>query len=52
MFFISLSIFIGLPLLTFLAGGFDLSWSFPELKQLAQTSYTYEGGVGILSLQP
>ena len=46
-FLISLSIFIGLPLLTFLAGGFDLSFSFPELKQLAKTSYTYEGGMGI-----
>ena len=47
MFLISLSIFIGLPLLTFLSGGFDLSFSFPELKQLAKTSYTFEGGVGI-----
>ena len=47
MFFISLGIFIGLPFLIFLVGGFDLSFSFPELKQLAQTSYTYEGGMGI-----
>ena len=46
-FLIALAIFIVLPLLTFLAGGFDLSFSFPELKQLAQTSYTYEGGMGI-----
>jgi general L-amino acid transport system permease protein len=46
-FIISLGIFIGLPTLTFLAGGFDLTFSFPELKQLAQTSYTYEGGMGI-----
>ena len=46
-FIISLSIFIGLPLLTFLAGGFDLSFTFPELKQLAKTSYTFEGGMGI-----
>jgi len=46
-FIISLCIFIGLPLLTFLAGGFDLSFSFPELKQLAKTSYTFEGGMGI-----
>jgi general L-amino acid transport system permease protein len=46
-FFISLGIFIGLPLLTYLLGGFGLSFSFPELKQLAQTSYTYEGGMGI-----
>ena len=47
MFLISLSIFVGFPLLTFLAGGFDLSFSFPELKQLAKTSYTFEGGMGI-----
>jgi general L-amino acid transport system permease protein len=47
MFLISLGIFIGLPSLIFLAGGFDLSFSYPELKQLAQTSYTYEGGMGI-----
>jgi general L-amino acid transport system permease protein len=46
-FLISLIIFIGLPLLTFLFGGYDLSFSFPVLKQLAQTSYTYEGGMGI-----
>ena len=25
----------------------DRSWSFPELKQLAKTSFTYEGGLGI-----
>ena len=46
-FFISMGIFIGLPSLVFLIGGFDLSFSFPELKQLAATSYTYEGGMGI-----
>jgi general L-amino acid transport system permease protein len=45
-FLISLGIFILLPALTFLIG-VDLSWSFPELKQLAKTSFTYEGGVGI-----
>jgi general L-amino acid transport system permease protein len=45
-FFISLGIFILLPALTFLVG-VDLSWSFPELKQLAKTSFTFEGGVGI-----
>jgi general L-amino acid transport system permease protein len=46
-FFISLGIFIALPSLVFIIGGFDLSFSFPELKKLAQTSYTYEGGMGI-----
>jgi general L-amino acid transport system permease protein len=46
-FIISLGIFIILPLLTFIIGGVDLSWSFPELKQLAKTSFTYKGGMGI-----
>ena len=46
-FLISLAIFIIVPSLTFIFGGVDLSWSFPELKQLAKTSYTYDGGVGI-----
>ena len=44
---ISLGIFLIVPALTFIFGGVDLSWSFPELKQLAKTSYTYDGGVGI-----
>ncbi len=47
MFFISLGIFVGLPLLTYLFGGYDVSFSFPELKQLSQSSYTFDGGVGI-----
>ena len=46
-FFISLGIFIIIRALTFVVGGVDLSWSFPELKQLAKTSFTYEGGLGI-----
>jgi general L-amino acid transport system permease protein len=46
-FLISLGIFIILPASTFLIGGVDLYWSFPELKQLAKTSFTYEGGLGI-----
>ena len=46
-FLISLGIFIILPTLTFFIGGVDLSWSFPELKKLALTSFTYEGGMGI-----
>ena len=46
-FFISLGVFIIIPSLTFIVGGVDLSWSFPELKQLAKTSFTYEGGLGI-----
>ena len=46
-FLISLGIFIIFPVLTFIVGGVDLSWSFPQLKQLALTSFTYEGGMGI-----
>ena len=46
-FLISLGVFIIFPLLTFLFGGVDLSWSFPKLKQLATTSFTYEGGLSI-----
>jgi general L-amino acid transport system permease protein len=46
-FLISLGIFVILPALTFFVGGVDVIWSFPELKQLAKTSFTYEGGLGI-----
>ena len=46
-FIISLGIFVLLPALTFLIGGVDISWSFPQLKQLALTSFTFEGGMGI-----
>ena len=46
-FLISLGIFILIPATTFFLGGVDLTWSFPELKQLAKTSFTFEGGLGI-----
>ena len=46
-FLISLGIFVLLPALAFIIGGVDLAWSFPVLKQLALTSFTYEGGLGI-----
>jgi general L-amino acid transport system permease protein len=46
-FFISLAIFIVLPLLTFLIGGVDLSWSFPVIRQMSQSSYTFDGGLKI-----
>ena len=46
-FIISLAIFMGLPLLTFLVGGVDLSFSFPVLRQMSQSSYTFDGGMGI-----
>ena len=44
---ISLAIFITLPLLTFLIGGVDLSWSFPVIRQMSQTSYTFDGGLKV-----
>ena len=44
---ISLVIFVTLPLLTFLIGGVDLSWSFPVIRQMSQTSYTFDGGLKI-----
>ena len=46
-FFISLSIFILFPALSFLIGGVDITFSYPVLKQLALTSFTYDGGMGI-----
>jgi general L-amino acid transport system permease protein len=46
-FIISLTIFIGLPLLTFLIGGVDLSFSFPVIRQMSQSSYTFDGGLKI-----
>jgi general L-amino acid transport system permease protein len=45
--FISLAIFIGLPSLTFLVGGVDLSFSFPEIRKMSQSSYTFDGGMKI-----
>jgi len=44
---ISLAIFIGLPLVTFLIGGVDLSWSFPVIRQMSASSYTFDGGLKI-----
>jgi general L-amino acid transport system permease protein len=44
---ISLAIFIALPLLTFLIGGVDLSWSFPVIRQMSASSYTFDGGLKI-----
>ena len=46
-FLISLAIFIFLPLLTFLIGGVDLSWSYPVIRQMSQSSYTFDGGLKI-----
>ena len=36
-----------LPLLSFLIGGVRLSFEVPVLKQLATTSFIYEGGVSL-----
>jgi general L-amino acid transport system permease protein len=44
---ISSVIFIGLPFLTFLIGGVDLSFSFPVIRQMSQSSYTFDGGLKI-----
>jgi len=47
-FYISLGILFGLPFLTFLLGGVTLSFQIPELTQLSQTIYVYQGGVTII----
>ena len=45
--FISIFILITIPLLSFLIAGVDLSWSFPEIRQMSQSSYTFDGGFKI-----
>ena len=44
---ISLGLIFILPLLSFLIGGVNLSFEIPKLKQLAATSYRYEGGLNL-----
>ena len=46
-FSISISLFIILPLLTFLMGGVSLNFSMPVLDQISNTSFVYKGGLGI-----
>jgi len=46
-FLFSIALLIILPLLSFLIGGTSLSFDVPVLKQLAKTSFTYEGGLGL-----
>ncbi len=46
--YISLAIFFGLPMLSFLIGGVNLSFQIPELNQLSKTVYVYKGGVSII----
>ena len=43
----SLGMLFILPLLSFLIGGTSLSFDVPVLKQLALTSFTFEGGLGL-----
>jgi len=45
--YISTSLLIIIPLLSFFIAGVDLSWSFPEIRQMSQSSYTFDGGFKI-----
>ncbi len=42
---ISIGLLIILPLLSFFLGGVDASVEIPVIKQLSQTSFTYDGGL-------
>ena len=44
---ISIGLLLILPLLSFLIGGASFSVEIPVIKQLSQTSFTYEGGIGL-----
>ncbi len=46
-FYISIGLLIILPLLSFLIGGVKLNFELPVLKQLAQTSFIFEGGIAL-----
>ena len=46
-FYISLGLLIILPLLSFLIGGVKLDFELPVLKQLAKTSFIFEGGIAL-----
>ena len=45
--YISIGLLLILPLLSFLIGGVSFSVEIPVIKQLAKTSFTYEGGIGL-----
>ncbi len=47
LFYISIGLLILLPLLSFLVGGVNLTFDFPVLKQLAKTSFIFEGGISL-----
>ena len=44
---ISIALLVIFPLISFLVGGVSLKIGLPEIKQLSQTSYTFEGGIGL-----
>ena len=44
---ISIGLLLILPLLSFLIGGASFYIEVPVIKQLSQTSFTYEGGLGL-----
>ena len=46
-FYISLGLIFGLPLLSFLIGGVKLNFEIPVLTQLATTSFRFNGGIGL-----
>ncbi len=43
----SVGLLIFFPILSFLIGGARFTIEFPVLKQLSQTSFTYDGGIGL-----
>ena len=45
--YISLALITVLPLISFLIGGVTLDFEMPVLKQLAQTSFIFEGGIAL-----
>ncbi len=45
--YISIGLLLILPLLSFFIGGAGFSVEIPVIKQLSQTSFTYEGGIGL-----
>ena len=45
--YISLALITILPLLSFLIGGVTLDFEMPVLKQLAQTSFIFDGGIAL-----
>ena len=45
--YMAIALLIIFPLISFLVGGVSLKIGLPEIKQLSQTSYTFEGGIGL-----